>query len=140
MQQPEQSIGHRDDMSELELAGKVVDSLTGFVFETMDDYANHVSPVTGFTPKDPEHFGTRFIRQSEAALKRTKSDSEDTRLEMNRMLDNAKAADVDYNLSRTKVEVEVKAEEKGLSLRREAREMEQQERREDRKEKKHLKY
>lgn len=51
---PKGSLGVRDDFTEKELAGKHI-SRDGFVFATDKEYLDHVSPLTGFTPKDLEH-------------------------------------------------------------------------------------
>lgn len=71
---PKGAIGYQKDLSEDELVGKHVDGLTGLVFETEEDYLNHKSPVTGFTPKDVEHqdalTGGQFSKQAEKALER----------------------------------------------------------------------
>lgn len=37
---------------------------------TEEEYLEHNCPKTGFTPQDPEHLGERFVKVSEAALKR----------------------------------------------------------------------
>lgn len=71
---PENAIGFKDDFSPEELSGKHVDGVTGAVFETEEEYLNHVNAETGFTPKDIEHqdalTGGQFSVQAEAALKR----------------------------------------------------------------------
>lgn len=46
-------------------------------FESAEAYTNHTCDVTGFSPKDPQHHGEQFIRQSIEALKRGGSDSND---------------------------------------------------------------
>lgn len=51
----EAAIGYRDEFTADELIGRQVDSVTGLVFETEEAYLNHVSPVSGHTPKDIEH-------------------------------------------------------------------------------------
>jgi len=61
-----------------ELKGKVICGLSGLVFDSDEEYLNHVSPITGYTPKDPEHFGANFLRQSKKALERTGSLDEKT--------------------------------------------------------------
>ncbi len=33
-------------------------------------YASHVCPVTGYTPRDPDHHGAEFKQVQEAALER----------------------------------------------------------------------
>lgn len=71
---PNKAIGYKQDFSVEELVGKHIDGVTGLVFETEEDYLNHVSPVTGATPKDIEHQDAltdgKFSKVSEAALKR----------------------------------------------------------------------
>jgi microcystin degradation protein MlrC len=70
MELPKDSIGHIDDMTPEQLAGKTVDGLTGFVFDSKEDYLNNVSQVTGYKPTDAEHYGSRYIRvQKEVAKK-----------------------------------------------------------------------
>lgn len=72
---PKGAIGLKEDFTEEELAGKHI-GRGGFVFDTEDDYLNHVSPETGYTPKDFEHqnllTGGRFGRISEKAIARGK--------------------------------------------------------------------
>jgi len=69
-QLPEGAIGFKDQLTPEQLVGKHIDGLTGAVFETEEAYLNHVSPVTGKTPKDPEHLGENFKRVSDAAVAR----------------------------------------------------------------------
>lgn len=70
---PGNAIGHKDDMAEKDYSGKHI-SRDGFVFETEEDYLDHVSPLTGFTPRDLEHqdalTGGRFSKISEKAIER----------------------------------------------------------------------
>lgn len=73
---PENAIGFAKDMTPEELAGKHVDGLTGAVFETEEAYLNHVSPVTGHTPQEPEHLGPEFVAVQKAALERGKERAE----------------------------------------------------------------
>lgn len=61
---------------------KHVDGLTGKVFDTLQEYLDHVSPVTGFKPTDLEHQGSAGIRVAEAALKRTGSLTEEVQAEL----------------------------------------------------------
>lgn len=67
---PKNAIGYADKMTAEELAGKVVDGLSGAVFNSNEDYLNHTSEVTGYRPVDPEHYGSRFLRVQKEALKR----------------------------------------------------------------------
>lgn len=71
---PEGAIGYQADFTPEELSGKHIDGVTGLVFETEEAYLNHVSPETGFTPKDIEHqdalTGGQASKVAEAALKR----------------------------------------------------------------------
>ena len=46
-------------------------------YETKSGYLNHVCPVTGFTPTDPEHNGEQFVKQAQAALIRGGSSEDD---------------------------------------------------------------
>ena len=80
------------------MAQKHVDGLTGAVFDSEEDYLNHVSPVTGFTPRDIEHQGEAFIEQSKKALERTGSLTEEKEAELDQALERAREAKVDENL------------------------------------------
>lgn len=51
-------------------AEKHVDGLTGQVFNSEQEYLDHVSPVTGFKPTELEHQGKRGVLVAKAALKR----------------------------------------------------------------------
>lgn len=57
---------------------------------------NHVSPITGYTPKDPEHHGTRFVRQQKKALERGGSLTPEREQELDATVDRMKANDVDH--------------------------------------------
>lgn len=70
------AIGYREDMTDEQLAGKHVDSLSGLVFDTEEAYCNHKSPITGFKPTELEHQGERFKAVSEQALKRGEAKKE----------------------------------------------------------------
>jgi hypothetical protein len=39
-------------------------------FLSEDEYLDHVCPVTGFTPRDPDHHGPEFANVQKAALER----------------------------------------------------------------------
>lgn len=39
-------------------------------FASVDAYTNHNCDITGFSPKDPQHHGEQFVRQSIEAVKR----------------------------------------------------------------------
>lgn len=67
---PDGAIGFADQMSQDDLSGKHVDSLTKAVFETEEAYLNHVNPITGHTPQEPEHLGAEFLAIQKAALER----------------------------------------------------------------------
>lgn len=70
---PKGSIGIASEMTEKQLAGKHL-SRDGFVFETEEDYLNHVSPLTGYKPTDFEHqvamTDGRYSQVSEKAQER----------------------------------------------------------------------
>lgn len=70
---PEGAIGHKDDMNPEDYSGMHI-SREGFVFETEEGYLDHVSPTTGYTPRDIEHQDAltngAFSRISEKALER----------------------------------------------------------------------
>lgn len=103
--QPEKALGHKDDFTPEELAGKVVDGLTGYVFATNEDYLAHTSPVTGYQPTDPKHFGVRFLRVQKAALKRGKSLTKARENGIDADIEVAKGADVDSKTMRALNEV-----------------------------------
>ena len=44
----------------------------GEEFKTKKKYLEHECVETGYTPKDPEHFGSQFLNVQKAALKRGK--------------------------------------------------------------------
>lgn len=71
-----------------------VDGLTGKVFATEQEYLDHISPVTGFTPKDLEHHGSAGLRIAEAALKRTGSLTEEIKAELESKQENVTTADL----------------------------------------------
>ena len=72
---PQGCIGLKNDFTPEELAGKHI-GRGGYVFETEEDYLDHVSPLTGKKPVDFEHqnllTGGRFGRISEKAIARGK--------------------------------------------------------------------
>lgn len=47
-----------------------IDSPTGKVFNSEEEYLEHVSPVTGYKPTDLRHQGKRGILVAKASLKR----------------------------------------------------------------------
>lgn len=65
-------IGHKDDFKTINdlPKGAVICGVSGLVFANNDDYLNHTSPVTGFKPTEPEHLGSRFLKQQRQALLR----------------------------------------------------------------------
>jgi len=67
--------------------GKVIDSLTGVEFDSYQEYLDHVSPVTGFKPSDPEHQGKRGLLVSKKALARTGSLSKEVEAEIESKLE-----------------------------------------------------
>ena len=60
------------------LIGKVVDGPTGFVFDSMEAWEAHVSPVSGTTPTDPKYLidttTPDYERIAEAAILRGKGE------------------------------------------------------------------
>ena len=50
--QPQNSIGHKDNLSEAELAGKHVCGVTGWVFDSEEDYIAFIHPEP--VEEDPE--------------------------------------------------------------------------------------
>jgi len=70
---PKGCIGMVADFKEGELAGKHI-ARGGYVFQTDEDYINHISPVTGHRPSEVEHQDAmtngRFSRASKKALER----------------------------------------------------------------------
>ena len=40
------------------------------IFDTNDDYLEHTCNETGYTPRDPEHFGSQFINVQKASVER----------------------------------------------------------------------
>lgn len=70
------AIGYAKDMSAEDLVGKHIDSLSGLVFSTEEDYLNHVSPITGHKPVEPEHLGPEFLEIQKASLERAKEREE----------------------------------------------------------------
>ena len=63
------------------------------------DYLEHICSITGFTPCDPEHFGTRFIAQSKKALERTGSLTDQRIKDIDTIMENAKYHDIDDRLT-----------------------------------------
>lgn len=85
---------------------KVIDSLTGVEFETYQDYLNHVSPVTGFRPTDPEHHGKRGLLVAKKALGRTGSLSPATENAIDAQLNSAGIAQVQTKLNDNKAKLD----------------------------------
>ena len=46
--------------------------------------------TTGFTPRDPQHFGKKFLQQSKAALRRGNSLTKEREEEINKMINDIK--------------------------------------------------
>lgn len=74
---PNGSIGWKEEFKPEDLVGKIVSGETGAVFENDDDYINHISPISGFTPADPEFNGPAFKLVQEGALARGEARKED---------------------------------------------------------------
>ena len=81
---------------------KHVDGLTGKVFATEEEYLEHISPVTGFTPRDIQHHGSAGIRVAEAALKRTGSLTSEMEAELEATKDTVVTENVDHSLAEVK--------------------------------------
>lgn len=56
-------------------------------FEDNESYKDHTCEETGYTPRDPQHFGKKFLRQSKHALKRGDSLTEEKEKEIDEMLE-----------------------------------------------------
>jgi len=66
---------------------KVICSKCGKEFESNDDYLDHTCEETGFTPRDPQHMGKQFLRQSKAALRRGDSLTKEREAEIDKMIE-----------------------------------------------------
>jgi hypothetical protein len=70
---PENCIGMKADFKPKELKNKHI-ARGGYVFNTEEDYLNHISPITGHRPTEIEHQDAltngRFSRASGKALER----------------------------------------------------------------------
>ena len=85
-------------MSEIKKDTTTTCGTCGIVFEDDNAYLDHVCSVTGFTPRDPQHFGERFVRQSKKALERGKSLSEEKEKEINNQIEEVREKDIDHQL------------------------------------------
>ena len=74
-------------------------------FATKAQCDNHVCEVTGFTPKDPEHYGTASMRASKEALRRSGSLTKEKEAEIDLRIADAKASGVDARLAERKAQV-----------------------------------
>lgn len=81
---------------------KHVCGLTGKVFDSLEEYLAHTSPVTGFKPTDLEHHGSAGIRIAEAALKRTGSLSKEATIELEEKKETIATDNVDHQLAEVK--------------------------------------
>lgn len=70
----------------------------GVKFKDNDAYLDHICAVTGFTPRDPQHFGERFMLQQKEALKRGNSLTPEREKEIDDQIKEAKEKDVDHKL------------------------------------------
>ena len=77
---------------------KHIDGLTGEVFATEKAYLDHVSPVTGFTPKDLEHHGSRGSQVAKASLARKGKLSKARETALDSQLEEVKTQGVDHKL------------------------------------------
>lgn len=82
--------------------GKVIDTLTGKEFDSMQEYLEHTSPVTGYKPTDPRHHGSRFLRQSKEALRRTGKLTKTREKEIDDQIAEIKEKGVDRNIMRAR--------------------------------------
>lgn len=68
------ALGYADQMTAEQLAGMHIDGSSGLVFDTVEKYMDHVSPTTGYTPKDVSHQDVltdgAFSRQADKAVER----------------------------------------------------------------------
>lgn len=76
--------------------------LTGKVFDSAEAYYDHVSEVTGFTPRDLEHQGTRGIMVAKEALRRTGKLTKTREAELDAKLDEVRGQDIDHSLMAAK--------------------------------------
>ena len=67
----------------------VICSICKKSWETKDEYLAHKC-TTGFTPRDPQHFGKKFLQQSKAALRRGNSLTKEREEEINKMINDIK--------------------------------------------------
>ena len=74
--------------------GKVIDSLTGVEFNSYQEYLDHVSPVTGYRPTDPEHQGKTGLLIAKQALKRTNSLGAEAEAKVDANLANVEASGI----------------------------------------------
>ena len=67
-------------------------------FKDNDAYLDHKCSVTGFTPRDPQHFGERFMLQQKEALKRGNSLTREKEKAIDAQIKEAKEKGVDDKL------------------------------------------
>jgi len=77
---------------------KHICGLTGQVFNTEQEYLDHVSPATGFKPTDPEHQGTIGILISKEALRRSGKLTKTVEKELDSQIEVVKTNDVDHKI------------------------------------------
>lgn len=70
----------------------------GVKFKDNDAYLDHTCSVTGFTPRDPQHFGERFMLQQKEALKRGGSLTKTREKEIDTQIKEAREKGVDDKL------------------------------------------
>ena len=73
--------------------GSVICGLCGAEFATMAEHDAHLCPVTGFTPADPEHYGTASIRASKEAFRRGESLTPEKEAELDARIEKATIVD-----------------------------------------------
>ena len=83
---------------------KHVCGLTGKEFATREEYLAHVSPVTGFTPTDLQHQGTRGILVAKEALRRKGKLTKGREAELDAQIQEVSDAGIDDKLMRGRQE------------------------------------
>lgn len=72
--------------------------LTGEVFNSEQEYLDHVSSVTGYKPTDIRHFGARAIQVAKAALSRKGKLTKTREAELDAQIDEVNEAGVDHKI------------------------------------------
>lgn len=77
----------------------------GVTFPDMKTHDEHVCSVTGFTPKDPEHYGTQSMRASKEALRRGGSLTKAREKAIDDRIAEAETKGVDHKINTRKAQV-----------------------------------